>query len=110
MLCPNFGQFFALGKPGRGGAVLRVRKLMGVLLRHPATSGSRLVVPCQTDTPAGGRGTITRCRLSERSGELSWTMTSATDVYGFAVWWEAGFGEGLTLLIDEILDGRGTSP
>ncbi len=35
--------------------------------------------------------------LGERSGELSWTMTSATDVYGFAVWWEASFGEGLTL-------------
>lgn len=34
---------------------------------------------------------------AERSGLINWAVQDAADVYGFAVWWEAGFGDGLVL-------------
>lgn len=34
---------------------------------------------------------------TDRSGQLEWVFDRDAEVYGFAVWWEADFGEGWTL-------------
>jgi len=40
---------------------------------------------------------LTRDAKSNRKGEAKWTLGAPTSIYGFAVWWSAGLGSGITL-------------
>ena len=40
---------------------------------------------------------LTKPQKGSRKGEMDWTFSATESIYGFAYWWEAGLGGGLTI-------------